>query len=91
VTTKSRKACQDEDPELFFPISYTTASGLVQVEEAKAVCRRCPIEISEACLQRALDVEGNADVRRRNGIWGATTPAERRAIYDTRRKTTLAA
>ncbi|MGD0687735.1 MAG: WhiB family transcriptional regulator, partial [Streptosporangiaceae bacterium] len=35
-------ACQDEDPELFFPIG-NTGPALVQIEEAKAVCRRCPV------------------------------------------------
>ncbi len=37
---RHRAACRDEDPELFFPIG-TTGPALLQVEEAKAVCRRC--------------------------------------------------
>ena len=35
-------ACRDEDPELFFPIG-NTGPALVQIEEAKAVCRRCSV------------------------------------------------
>ena len=34
--------CREEDPELFFPIG-TTGPALLQIEEAKAVCRRCPV------------------------------------------------
>ena len=32
-------ACLDEDPELFFPIG-NTGPALLQIDEAKAVCRR---------------------------------------------------
>ena len=35
-------ACRDEDPELFFPIG-NTGPALMQIEEAKAVCRRCSV------------------------------------------------
>ena len=35
-------ACRDEDPELFFPIG-NTGPALLQIEEAKAVCRRCDV------------------------------------------------
>ena len=44
---RHRAACRDEDPELFFPIG-NTGPALVQIEEAKAVCRRCPV--IEPCL-----------------------------------------
>ena len=32
--------CREQDPELFFPIG-TTGPAAQQVDEAKAVCRRC--------------------------------------------------
>src|SRR5690606_33623319 len=35
-------ACTREDPELFFPIG-NTGPALLQIEEAKSVCRRCPV------------------------------------------------
>ena len=38
---RHRALCRDEDPELFFPIG-TTGPAVVQIEQAKAVCRRCP-------------------------------------------------
>lgn len=63
--------CQDEDPDLFFPIG-NTASTLYQTEEAKAVCRRCPV--IENCLQWALETGQDA------GVWGGTSEDERRAM-----------
>ncbi|MFG3051811.1 WhiB family transcriptional regulator [Kitasatospora sp. NPDC048239] len=79
--------CQ-EDPELFFPNS-SSGVGLALAEEAKRECHRCPIK--DACREEALLREGSSAAKYRYGIWGATTPAERRAIYDTRRKTAVAA
>ncbi len=35
-------ACREVDPELFFPIG-NTGPALFQIEEAKGVCRRCPV------------------------------------------------
>ncbi|MCX4445267.1 WhiB family transcriptional regulator [Streptomyces sp. NPDC087866] len=64
-------ACRDEDPDLFFPIG-STGPALVQVEEAKAVCRRCPVQ--EECLRWAL--ENNQD----SGVWGGLGENERRAL-----------
>src|SRR5213592_788757 len=49
---RHRAVCLDEDPELFFPIG-NTGPAIMQIEEAKAVCRRCPV-ISE-CLSWALE------------------------------------
>ena len=39
---RHRAACLEEDPELFFPIG-NTGPALIQIEEAKAVCHRCPL------------------------------------------------
>ncbi|WP_432158770.1 WhiB family transcriptional regulator [Streptomyces sp. bgisy153] len=61
-------ACREEDPELFFPIG-DTGPALLQIEEAKAVCRRCPV--IEQCLQWALE-SGQA-----HGVWGGLSEAER--------------
>jgi WhiB family redox-sensing transcriptional regulator len=64
-------ACRDEDPELFFPIG-TTGPALMQVEDAKAVCRRC--DVAEACLNWALENGQDA------GVWGGLSEDERRAL-----------
>ncbi|GAA4950321.1 hypothetical protein GCM10023205_08700 [Yinghuangia aomiensis] len=68
---RHRAACRDEDPELFFPIG-NTGPALLQIEEAKAVCRRCPE--MEACLQWALESGQDA------GVWGGMSEDERRAL-----------
>src|SRR5690606_19682515 len=68
-------ACRDEDPELFFPIG-TSGPALLQVEQAKAVCRRCPV--AAECLTWAL---GHPE---EYGIWGGLTEGERRALRHTR-------
>ena len=64
-------ACRDADPDLFFPIG-TTGAALRQMEEAKRICRGCPAQAP--CLAWALD-HGVTD-----GVWGATTEGQRRAI-----------
>jgi len=64
-------ACRDEDPELFFPIG-NTGPAISQIDEAKAVCRICPVV--EPCLQWALDTGQDA------GVWGGLSEDERRAL-----------
>ncbi|MER6315429.1 WhiB family transcriptional regulator [Streptomyces sp. NPDC001581] len=62
-------ACRWEDPDLFFPVG-SSGPALVQIEEAKAVCSRCPVR--ENCLQWAL--EGGQDF----GVCGGMSEEERR-------------
>ena len=64
-------SCLTEDPELFFP-DGTTGAALNQMEMARQVCLRCPVQLE--CLRLALST-GTAD-----GVWGGTTPEERRRI-----------
>ncbi|MGW2283056.1 WhiB family transcriptional regulator [Streptomyces sp. NPDC001770] len=68
---RTRAACREEDPDLFFPIG-STGPALVQTEDAKAVCRTCPVR--EQCLRWALD--NNQDT----GVWGGLAEDERRAL-----------
>ncbi|WP_409239389.1 WhiB family transcriptional regulator [Streptomyces sp. PA5.6] len=63
--------CREEDPELFFPIG-NTGPALLQIEEAKAVCRYCPV--MEQCLQWALETG------QEEGVWGGLSEDERRAM-----------
>jgi WhiB family redox-sensing transcriptional regulator len=63
-------ACRDMDPELFFPLG-TSGASLPQIEEAKQICRTCPV--CRPCLRWALD-SGDA------GVWGGTTDDERRSL-----------
>ncbi|MFE9923185.1 WhiB family transcriptional regulator [Streptomyces sp. NPDC005774] len=68
---RTRAACRDEDPDLFFPIG-TSGPALLQTEQAKGVCRRCPVQ--QHCLDWALDTGQSL------GVWGGTSETERRAL-----------
>ncbi len=63
---RTRGLCQTADPETFFPAPSEPADAAV------ALCRTCDVQGS--CLAWALDV-GDC-----HGVWGATTPRERRAM-----------
>ncbi|MEZ5322178.1 MAG: WhiB family transcriptional regulator [Microthrixaceae bacterium] len=64
-------ACQDTDPDLFFPVG-TTGPAIEQIEQAKAVCNICDAKID--CLEFAMDT--NQD----SGVWGGTSEEERRKL-----------
>jgi WhiB family transcriptional regulator, redox-sensing transcriptional regulator len=66
-------ACREPgvDPELFFPVSES-GPGVRQVAAARAVCARCPVQ--RECRDWALQAGEPA------GIWGGTTPEERRLL-----------
>ncbi|MET8146013.1 WhiB family transcriptional regulator [Sphaerisporangium sp. NPDC005288] len=68
---RHRAACRDVDPELFFPIG-NTGPALMQIEEAKQVCRSCPV--SDPCLKWAIESGQDA------GVWGGLSEDERRAV-----------
>lgn len=59
--------CQETDPEVFFPLSPGSGE-----DNAVAWCRQCDVQAE--CLATALNL-GATD-----GVWGATTPRERRAM-----------
>ncbi|WAU83401.1 WhiB family transcriptional regulator [Streptomyces sp. Qhu-G9] len=63
--------CRTVDPDLFFPIG-STGPALVQIEDAKSVCRRCPVQ--EECLDWALETGQSI------GVWGGKSEAERRTL-----------
>ncbi|WP_455428463.1 WhiB family transcriptional regulator [Klenkia terrae] len=68
---RHRALCRDEDPELFFPIG-TTGPAVTQIEQAKAVCHRCPVV--QSCLEWALTSGQDS------GVWGGLSEDERRAL-----------
>ncbi|WP_434741588.1 WhiB family transcriptional regulator [Micromonospora sp. SH-82] len=63
---RTRGTCQSVDPETFFPAPNEPADAAV------SLCRSCDVQGS--CLAWALDV-GDC-----HGVWGGTTPRERRAM-----------
>lgn len=60
--------CLEYNPDIFYPEEYEEAD----VAKAKAICNICWVK--ERCLSFALDNN------EREGVWGATTPRERRNI-----------
>ena len=68
---RSLAACQDTDPDLFFPVG-TTGPAIEQIEQAKAVCETC--DAKAPCLEFAMST--NQD----SGVWGGTSEEERRKL-----------
>ena len=59
--------CTTVDPEIFFPENYVDKEP---VERAKAICNDCWIK--DKCL--------SVSMHEREGIWGGTTPMERKRM-----------
>jgi WhiB family transcriptional regulator, redox-sensing transcriptional regulator len=74
---RSRSACRDEEPELFFPIG-TTGPAVEQTDAAKRICMRC--DVREECLEFALATNQDA------GIWGGLNEDERRTLRRQRQR-----
>ena len=68
---RTRAACRDTDPDLFFPVG-TTGQAVDQIEAAKAVCRVCDSQTD--CLEFALATN------QESGVWGFTSEDERRKL-----------
>jgi WhiB family redox-sensing transcriptional regulator len=64
-------ACRGTDGDDWFPVG-NTHDAQAQIEECRAVCRRCPV--MESCLQFALETGQEA------GVWGGMSEDERRAL-----------
>ena len=60
-------ACLTADPDLFFPAG---AVGARQADKARRICAGC--RVRRECLQFAMDAGEEY------GVWGGTTPEERR-------------
>lgn len=69
---QTRAACRDTDPERFFPTAQDYGAVRSQVQAARAVCQSCPV--LRDCRAWAVET-GEA-----YGVWGGTTPTERREI-----------
>ena len=78
MTWRDSAACLDVGPELFFPIG-NAYPALLQIEEAKVICRPCMV--AETCLRWAMES------RQETGVWGGMSGDERRAL---KRRTDLA-
>lgn len=70
---RERAACKGQPVELFFP--QKGGGGVKAVKKAKVFCDVCPV--AEPCLQYGVLVND------RQGIYGGTTPLQRRAMKRT--------
>ncbi|WP_245906468.1 WhiB family transcriptional regulator [Mycolicibacterium palauense] len=73
-----RARCRGLSTDIFFAADHSIgASRLRHEEQAKQVCRACPVR--QECLAHAVDND------EQHGIWGALTPRERRQSRPDRR------
>ncbi|MGK3107920.1 WhiB family transcriptional regulator [Streptomyces sp. WAC05858] len=79
-TWEKAALCATADPDVFSPDDYRGET----VQEAKAICDRCPVRAQ--CLAAAMAEEGKAPAAMRGSIRGGHTPAERAAIYRRQRR-----
>jgi WhiB family transcriptional regulator, redox-sensing transcriptional regulator len=70
---QDQSVCRRYKPEVFFGQSGQ-AMTVDEENYAKGICSQCPV--SDQCLKYALTF----DERENFGVWGRTTPAERRRM-----------
>lgn len=70
MTWFRQAACQDQDPDLFFPVGRTSSD--LQLAEAKQICARCPVQTQ--CLEWAFSTGTE------HGVWGGLSEDERRSL-----------
>ncbi len=69
---RQRANCKEiPDPDVFFPIG-TTGPALDQIEQAKAICRPCPVK--RDCLEWAIETH------QESGVWGGLSEDERKGV-----------
>lgn len=75
-TWRKQGNCTDRNAELFHPLSEDGPAADAQIEEAKAVCRGCPV--LDKCQSYALDISNQVF----HGVVGGMSARERRAVWD---------
>ncbi|WP_435609663.1 WhiB family transcriptional regulator [Streptomyces sp. C10-9-1] len=70
-SARPRAACENQDPDLFFP-DGSTGPALLQIEQAKKICRTCPLMFE--CLRDALE-RGEE-----HGVWGGLSEDDRNSL-----------
>jgi len=79
---RSRGACLDADPELFFPLSASGPAAR-QITRAKLICGDCGVRAE--CLEFALGTN------QMHGVWGGASEDERRLMAGSRRSRSVLA
>ncbi|GAA2215839.1 WhiB family transcriptional regulator [Nonomuraea monospora] len=73
----AQAACQNSDPELFFPLTWDGRPAR-HTALARRVCLACPVRLP--CLNWAVETAEP------DGMWGGTTPTERRGLRSARER-----
>ena len=72
-TWQLRGSCRLTAPEVFFPEDAGRSGLRAREEEAKEICRRCPVLMR--CREHALTVGETY------GVWGAMSARERTRVF----------
>ncbi|MCV7016096.1 WhiB family transcriptional regulator [Mycolicibacterium madagascariense] len=72
-TWQSRGSCRRAAPEVFFPEDAGRSGLRAREEQAKQICRRCPVLLR--CREYALTVGETY------GVWGAMSARERTRVF----------
>lgn len=80
---RDRAVCAEVGGDLFMPPDEPEHHPVYSAQRAKAVCARCPVRA--ACLEDAMQYEGEFGTGGRSGVWGGLTPDQRAALAAARR------
>jgi WhiB family redox-sensing transcriptional regulator len=72
-TWQERGSCRRSAPEIFFPEDAGRSGLRAREEQAKQICRRCPV--LSRCREHALAVGET------HGVWGAMSARERTRAF----------
>lgn len=77
--------CLTTDPEVGYP-SQDGKRGKGKESAwlaAQAICKACPLELRQECLDVAMKAEGTTGANGRHGVFGGLDPQERAALVKT--------
>lgn len=83
MNRRTERPCQ-HDPGLFFPEGEAGHAVRAQMRDAKAICWSL-CSMRQECLEYAMRMEGDESIKRRAGVYGGLTPAERVELGKKRR------
>lgn len=78
LSTEEPTPCMTTDPEIWFSLRSVGKTKL-----AKQLCHTCPVRLE--CLQQCIEYEA-LSLEDLHGVFGGTTPNERRALLNRKRK-----
>lgn len=74
----AQAACQQANPELFFPADGDSHDNWPGIAEARSICASCPVR--DECLTEVMDREGQSAGWSRYGLYAGLGPTQRRNL-----------